>query len=160
MALDPTARKSNVKDSIKKFFIDNLSTIEGVTVSFDTSARTPKLYGQPKEVIQWISVDMGSITISDWSNFMLLIYCCTRKDYEGFKLAQLRDKVLGYLTPSSQGVVAGGGKIPFYRSYSDQNWTIIGGLVVLDIMESDEMQAPDETKYVILTCRIGFVSKI
>jgi len=153
MALDPTARKANVKDSIKKYFIDTVQTIEGVPVSFDTSARTPKLTGQPKEVLQWVGIDLGSFSISDWTEFYIMIFCCTRKDYEGFKLAQLRDKVVGYLTANS-------GSIPFYRSYSDQAWTLLGGMTVLNVLESEEMQAPDETKYVMLTCRIGFVSKL
>ena len=160
MALDPTARKANVKDSIKKYFLDTISTIDGITVSFDTSARTPKLAGQPKDITQWISIDMGSINIEDWSEMRLMIYCCTRRDYEGFRLAQLRDKVVGYLTGNSSGYNDGMGRIPFYRSYSDQAWTLLGGIVVLNINESDEMTAPDETKYIMLTCRLGYASKI
>ena len=43
MSLHATAREANVTDSIQKYFIDNLETIEGLAVTFDKALSQPKL---------------------------------------------------------------------------------------------------------------------
>ena len=160
MALDPTARRANIKDSVKKFCVDNFETIEGLTISFDTSMRTPILRGQPIEVTKWVGIDIGGISPLDWTSFFIDFYCCTRKDSEGFQLAQLRDKVLGYLTDSKREYPDGMARITFYRSFENQTWTKLGAMMIGRITESDELKAPDETKYIILSAKIMFASKL
>ena len=50
MALDATAREANLRDSIKKFFIDNLETIEGLVVTFDKALSYPDLSDRTVEI--------------------------------------------------------------------------------------------------------------
>lgn len=156
--LDATAKKANVKDSLKKYFVDNLETTEGLNLTFDKYLSTPKVQGH--EVDRWVGLRFGSTEMSVMGHQMLDIYNCTRSDAEGFKLAQQRDKIFKYLTDSSQ--TDGMARIPFYRSRADGNWTLLaGGFVVQKpVIESDEIDADDGTKFQILTVTLRFSSKV
>ena len=156
MALDNTAKESNIRDSLKKYWVDSLYTTEGVQVTFDRYLSTPDV--RSKSVDRWVSINFGGMELSELSSHMLNIYCCTRSDGEGFKLAQLRDKVFKYLTDNTQ--TDGMARITFYRSRADGNWTGIGHFVVQDVIESQQFEADDGTKYKILTARLRFSSKV
>lgn len=157
MALDPTAREANYRDSIKKYIVDNLWTIERIPVSFDSSLAQPRVPNNI-ELKKWLNVLFGDLYRDDMSRANLEIRCCTRQDNEGFILAQLTDKVIGYFTTTEgTGLKA----ITFYRSYEAPTaWEVIGGIVVQDIIESGEFRAEDETKFKVLNIVLRFASKI
>ena len=157
MTLHATARESNVIDSIKKYFIDNLETIDGYAVTFDKALSSPKLQG--RTIDRWISVAIGPLSLGSLSTLSLDVFCCTRRDNEGFKLAQVRDTVMGRLTNDGS---PGDGKvsIPFYQSHPTNPWVLLGGMLIVDVIESKRMEAPDETKYKILTVVLKFASKV
>lgn len=158
MSLDPTARSTNVKDSIKRFFVDNLFRSEGRKITFDKALSAPRIQGNVP-ANEWISIKMGALTREVLSTQHLTVYCCTRQDPEGYKLAQLVDTVMGYLTDST--MTDGMKRIPFYRSYASQDWELLGALIVQDpVEESEEMEASDETKFKILTVILRFASKV
>lgn len=156
MALDPTAREANFRDSIKKYFVDSLVTAEGLNLSFDRSLATPIL--RNKSTDKWVVINWGDMHRDDMSTATLEIFCCTREDNEGFKLAQLVDTVMGYLTVSTGGDSTL--RITFYRSYPSQAWTNIGGIVVQEVYESAQLMAEDDTKYKILTVVCRFASVV
>jgi len=156
MALDPTAREANFKDSIKKYFVETLKDIENLNLSFDKSLSTPYLQGV--SVNKWVIINWGHFLRDTLSEATINILPCVRQDNEGFQLAQLSDKILGYLTDTS--ATHGMKTITFYRSYPNQVWTVLGGLMVWDIIESGTLEASDETKYKIITVRFKFASKI
>ena len=157
MALDPTAREANVRDSLKKFFVDSLETTESHEVTFDVSLATPNIQGE--DVDKWYAIGFGLLGMETLSSYTVSIYCCTRKDPEGFKLAQLRDTAYSYLIDTDQ--TDGMKRIAFYRSRASGSWTLLdGGIVVQEIIESGQMEAPDETKYKILTVLVRFASKV
>ena len=158
MALDPTARLANVKDSLKKYFVDSLYTGEEIPLTFDKGLATPPTL-QGTAVDRWVSINFGLLDMEALSTLLLNIFCCTRGDAEGFRLAQLRDTVMGYLTDTDQSDSMK--RIPFYRSRASGAWTLLaGGFMVQDVTESGELEAPDETKYRILTAKFRFASKI
>jgi hypothetical protein len=156
MALDSTAREANLKDSLKKFFVDNLHPTYALT--FDKGLSTPRLQGQPTPVEKWVSVNFGHLDMGVMSDFDLIIYVCTRQDAEGFKLAQLRDTVVGLLSDTTQ--TDGMKRIPFYKSYAQQAWELIGALLVVDVTDSPQYEADDETKYKMLTVNLRWSAKI
>ena len=158
MALHATARESNVLDSIKKYLVDNLVTTENIQLTFDASLNAPGVT-QNNLADKWVVLDPGQMELGTLSDFFFDIYCCTRKDNEGFRLAQLRDTVMGYLT--NDGTV-GDGKtlIPFYQSSKTVPWVLLGGIVIIKVIESNRMEGPKGTKYKILTVRVKFASKI
>ena len=67
---------------------------------------------------------------------------------------------MGYLV--NDGSVGDGQvRIPFYRSRPLKvDWTLLGSLLVIDVIPSDQLEAPDETKYIILTVRLKTASKM
>jgi len=156
-ALDSTSKESNIRDSIKKYWVDNLYTTDGVQLTFDKYLSTPNVQGHA--VDKWVSINFGDMQLSDMSYHILNIYCCTRSDGEGFKLAQLRDKTFKYLVDGDK--TDGMARIAFYRSRASGAWTLLdGGMVVQDVTESRQFEAEDGTKYKILTCRLRFSAKV
>ena len=157
MALDDTAKEANIRDSIKKYWVDSLHTGEGVNVTFDRYLATPNVQGHA--VDRWVSINFGPMQLSELSSHDLNIYCCTRADGEGFKLAQLRDKVYKYLTDNTQ--TDGMARFTLYRSRASGSWTALaGGFIVQDVIESQQFEADDGTKYKILTVKLRFSSKV
>lgn len=156
MTLEDTAKESNLRDSIKKYFVDNLYKTDGIPLTFDRYLSTPNVQG--KAVDRWVSINFGDMFLSEMSTHILEIYCCTRKDGEGFRLAQLRDKVYARLTDNTMTDSMAG--IPFYRSRAMGAWTVIGSILVQEVMESRQFEAEDGTKFKILTTRLRFSSKV
>ncbi len=156
MALDPSARKSNLKDSIKKYFVDNLVTIEGLDLFFDIGLTTPDL--KKLDIDRWIVTNFGPIDREAFASVTLNIFCCTRKDAEGKKLAQVTDKLMGYLTDNTQ--TDGHARIAFYQSFAIEAWTLIGYLEVTEIFEGQEFEAEDKTKVAPFTVRLRWGCKI
>ena len=157
MALDPTAREANIRASFKKFLIDNLYTVEAYKLTFDKGLAIPKLQGH--EVDQWVAVQFGAIDTGEaLSTQNFNIFCCTRKDKEGYELANMRDTVLGYLTDIDQP--DGTRRIPLYNSNVARPWPQVESMVVILDPESAQMTASDETKYKILSIRLKWGSKI
>jgi hypothetical protein len=156
MALDSSAKESNLRDSLKKFFVDNIETAEGISVMFDRGLNAPNIQGKVAE--KWISINMGPVILATMSDILIDIYLCTRKDNEGYKLSQLRDKVLAILVDDSMD--DGKKRITFYKSYAAQAWEEIGKLLVWDIIPSGDMVASDETKFKILTVILKVAIKI
>lgn len=157
MALDATAREANIRDSIKKFFVDSLETTESIALTYDKALSTPKVQGIA--VNRWVTILIGPMELEAMSTLVLNIYVCTKQDSEGFKLAQLRDTVMGYLSDTEQ--TDGMKRIPLYRSRASGNWTQLdGGFVVQEVTESGQMDAPDETKFKILSCTLRWSAKI
>jgi hypothetical protein len=157
MALDPTARTTNVKDSIQKYFVDNVKRISNIPLTFDRSLSAPILQGTDA-ANRWVGVTLDHLELETLSSQLLSIFCCARRDKEGFIMAQVVDTVMGYLTDTTQ--TDGFARIPFYRSYETQPWTLLGALLVTDPSISGELEAPDDTKYRIITVRLRFASKI
>ncbi len=156
MSVDATARRANIKDSIKKFFIDNLYTTEGIHLGFDTTLATPKVQG--KSISRWVVIQLGVLDRQDGS-LLIHVHCCTRKDNEGFKLAQLTDTVMDYLTDSIADDSCR--RVPLYRSRAVGAWTQLdGGFIVLIDDESPEMQADDDSKFITIDTIWRFGTKI
>lgn len=155
MALDPTARQANLIDSIKKFFVDNINRAEGLPLLFDRSLSTPSIQGV--EADKWVAVAFGDINMDHVSEHIVEVYCCSRRDPEGFKLAQIRDKVLGYLTDLN--TPDGLRRIPLYKT-NVTPWAEVGGLLVIPDTESGILETTDETKFKIVPFRLKWAAKI
>ena len=157
MALDATARESNIRDSIKKYFVDNIARGENIELTFDRGLTEPKITGQ-RSVSKWISINFEWLILDTLAEINLDVILCTREDPEGYQLAHLRDKVMGYLIDTSQ--TDSMARITHYKSQEGQPWTVIGGMIVQSVgPESPQMVADDGTKYKIIPVRIRFGAK-
>jgi len=156
MALDASARLANIIDSLKKYFVDSLETTEGKEVVFDKSLSDPDL--KDKSTDRWVVINFGAIDMGTLSEIYLDIFICSRKDPEGFKNAQLRDVVMGYLSDTTQ--TDGMARISLYQSSATVAWTLIGAFVVQEVTEGQSFDAEDQTKFRQLTARLRWASKI
>jgi hypothetical protein len=146
MSLDPTARESNVRDSVKKYFVDNLNRGKGVEVSFDKTLAAPAVQGI--EVKKWIMIAFRDLQVDNLSTQSIEIFCCTKQDSEGFVLTQLRDTVTEYLIDNTK--TDGMARIPLYRSHPTDPWVQVGTMVVQIETESPSMDGPDGTKFKVI----------
>jgi hypothetical protein len=156
MSLDPSSRESNVRDSLKKFIVDNIESNSGVPVSFDRGLSSPAVQGT--EVETWVAVSFEAVGIESLAEAYIELYCCTKKDPEGFRLTQLRDTVFGYLIDGDMS--DGMKRVPLYRSRQAGGWTQIGSMIIQEIVESRQFVAEDETKYKVITVRLRWGSKV
>lgn len=156
MALNAVDREANIRDSIKKFCIDNIETTSGIKVTFDKALSVPNIQG--KDVTRWVSVHIGDISPGIMTDIVLNLYCCTRQDNEGFRLSQVCDTVVGYFSGDPDGS-DGTKRIDLYQS-NVSPWVKLGGMVVQDIRKSADLFAEDETKFKVVTVRIRTASKV
>jgi hypothetical protein len=154
MALDETAKLANVKRSLRKFFVDNLVTTESKTLVFDRWMATPNILNLSSDVNDWYSINFGNVVMSQMSFMEVSIFCCTQKDNSGVKLTELRDLLFGYLRDDSQN--DGIRRV----SFIDASDNVLGGLMIVDIIESGDMEGAEGTKYYSLSCQIRFSSKV
>lgn len=158
MALHATSRLANFKDSIKKYVIDSLETAEGIQVTFDKNVESiPSVQGTP--VDRWVAVLFGPMEMNNaLASGSVAIYCCTQRDSEGFKLAQLRDTVYGYFTdPDATDSMR---RITLYRSYRDIPWEVVGGMVVQEILEGAPGLLTNEIKFLVLNVRLRWGARV
>lgn len=154
MVLDPTVRESNLKDSIKRFLHSNkanLSASGPVPLLFDKSLAEPAVQRGPETADKWIAVAFGRVDFGTVSRAVLYLNVCTRKDPEGYKLSQLRDRLLGlFFDPDySNGKVP----IPLYQSNTDP-WTIVGYMLPVVSYETGGRFERDETKFKSITLEL------
>lgn len=127
MAIHDTISEANIRRSLKKHFVDNLETVESVTVMFD------RLYQDPhNDVTKWICVRTQDLLPDHVSSIDAVIYLFTKRDQEGDLLAELRDTVFNYMI----------NPIPLY----DISWNVVGYMKVFHESESDTAYLPDNGK--------------
>ena len=159
MSLSPLAREANYKDSIKKYFVDNIYRAENIPVTFDKMINFPEIFQESfrisdERVDRWISVVSGSIIEnSPMITAYPAIYVCSRRDMEGYKLAQLRDTIRGLLETSMV--------IPFYRSYpAPVEWDLLTYMQVFHLGESEQLTTREETKFKRISISLKWTATI
>jgi hypothetical protein len=148
--LDSTAQKSNFFYSLKKYIIDNLYTIEHIEVIFD------KFLPPEKGVDQWLFVIQKPLDRNTVSVYEFDIYCVTRQDYEGDRLTALVDKVAGYFlydSTKTDTLI----RVPFYNATTGN---ASGSMIITDCVESESADAPDQSKFLILSITAKMASII
>jgi hypothetical protein len=154
MPLDPTLSEQCFRNSIKKYFVDTLQTVDGVYVGFETEYKQPEDVGG-NEVTEWINFHFNGVTSGNAvSTGRVAAYLFTRKDTDGANLATLRDKLMSRLVDLSatDGIM----RIPLY----DLTWTATGvGIMLHTGNESVEERGKDGTLYKFLNiyCRFANV---
>jgi len=153
MTLHGTASEKNIRKSLRRYLVDALVTAKSRAVTFDTSGlyTTPDL--QAKTTDKWYVIKIGRMVRSGLSELHVEIYCCTRGDKEGDKLAELSDDAFEVMTDPD--MEDGRRRITLY----DATPTEIGKLLVQKILDGEEFSAADKTKYKVLTCVCKWVAK-
>jgi hypothetical protein len=158
MALDPTARETNFRDSVRKYLYDNLKTVEGYPLYFRQIFTTLDIRSNPS-IDKWIVATFGERNLDLVTDAWMELRPCTRDDESFFKLIQITDKILGYLTPGSGDGIT---RIPFYKSAEKtEDWEYLNSsILVYDVNVSKDLMAEDGTNFRVITIWFKFVSKI
>lgn len=140
MAIDPTHSEQCFRNSIKKFFIDNLYTIDGIFIDFDKTYSIPKKNGD--EVDRWIIFHFDGIHYhNNVATGRIGAYMFSRRDDDGMDLSALRDTLYDYMLDDTMPDMKK--RVTLY----DLAWAVIGGMPVTVGDESEQMTADDDTKY-------------
>lgn len=159
MALDRTALESNVRDSLKRYFVEKLQEAEGIPITFDRGLAAPSVQGVSAE--RWVSIMIGPLERDTMSSLFVDFFCCSRQDNEGFALARMCDTVMGYLIADEVQNETPPKRIPFYQSYPDKDWELIGAILVTRIAEATvSPPLADDTKARQLSTTMRFASKV
>lgn len=155
MNLHPLSRESNVKGSLKKYFVDAL----GSAVTFDTSLAVPDLRMQGESgVKQWYNVDFGEFGREALALYYFDVYCLSRQDAEGVELAKLADVLIDMLVDGTNQ--DGMRRIPLY-DITKTPWEEIGAMVVQDIWDAPSVSMiEDETEIKIFSVRMRWGCQI
>ena len=153
MALDSTLSEASFRRSIKKYFVDNLYTAQGVYVSFSTIFQKPE-HADGTPINSWISFHFDGLnTENSVSIGRVSSYLFSREDTDGEDLASLRDKLIDLLVDLNQ--VDGMARIPLY----DDVWNVVGYMMPTVGRESMEERGKDKTLYKFVNIYFRFGAK-
>lgn len=152
MTVDASAKRANIRMSVKKYLDDTLVTAAAIPLFFDKGFA----FSDTDEMTEWISVIFRKMSRTGLSDFYVDVVCATRGDAEGDRLSELSDIAFNVLTDST--MPDGKRRIDLY-DVEQTPWVTFGTLLIADVMDSDEMPAADNTKYLMLTCRMRWVAK-
>jgi len=139
MALDGTLKETNLRHSLRKFWIDGLTEEEGMEfpVYFGKITVEPKFPDEEK----WLVMQLEDINIHQVSTALMTVFMFARKDEYGDKLAGVRDRVIELLYQ---------GYIDLYETESDP-WQKIGGIKTFVVSQSSPMPVgASETRIVYI----------
>ena len=157
MPLDESAKLSNIYGSVKKYFVDRLVTIEGISLDFDKTYTDA--YASLLDLVnQWVIIALEPDDMETLSSLRLSIYLYSRRDAEGDDLAALRDTVMAYLRDRTQ--TDGFARVELFNTADPANWISIGGGVLLVDNESGVYRAKDETKFMYISVTLRWGTKI
>ncbi len=136
MALDPTLKESNIWSSVKKFFIDNITS---APVYFD------RIITSSESSNQWINVLLEELSPAHVSVASMPVYIFSKEDKEGDKLAKLRDNILELLTQDA---------IDLY----DDEWNKVGGLFIVIEGQSRRFYTENNSKMQYINTTLKWAS--
>jgi hypothetical protein len=147
--MNALAKESNVKDSLKKYFVDALGDI----VTFDLSLKEPDIRKSGSAAIkQWYNVSFGQFGRNALADYTFEVYCLSRQDTEGILLSVMTDVLFNLLVDSTK--TDGMRRIPIYDT-ENIPWNLIGAMVIQEIGDNVPFQLPeDETKIKIYSVRL------
>jgi hypothetical protein len=153
--LHPLSKETNVRQSLKKYFVDNL----GTTVTFDTSLAAPDVRVQGAAAVkQWYNVDFGEFGRDSLALFYMDVYCLSRQDPEGVKLTESADTLMDLLVDSTK--TDGMRRINLY-DVSKSPWEVLGAMVVQDVWEAPTQDVvEDETKLKLFSVRLRWGARM
>lgn len=153
MAIDPTLSEQCFRRSVKKYFVDNLYTIDGIYLGFETEFQEPEeTDGTP--ITEWINFHFDGLSPdSTLGHGRVAAYLFTRGDTDGSKLSILRDKLMEYLLDLD--MPDGIRRVPLY----DLAWQNIGGMLVSTGREPKEERGADKTLYKFINIYFRYATK-
>jgi hypothetical protein len=153
--MNALAKETNVKGSLKKYFVDIFDN----AITFDVSLASPDIRKQGKDAVkQWYNVKFGQFGRNALSEYLFDIYCLSRQDTEGKMLSVSADAMMNSLVDSTKS--DGMRRIALY-DIEQSPWLLIGAMVVQDINDAAPFAVQeDETKVKIFNVRLRWGTAI
>lgn len=132
LMLDPTLSDAAILRSVRKFFIDEFKTVEGVPLYFEFIDKQPT-DAEGNKIDRWMCVIPRNPVRGTLSTKYFHIYLFTSGDTDGYKLAEFRDTVYEKLVDFSHTDCKK--RVACY----DSSWTqqFVAVIKVLDDMNFD-----------------------
>ncbi len=150
MALEATLQEVNFRRSVKKYFVDNLYTAQDIYIAFGTTYKEPvdEVTG-PRDA--WINFHFDGLSVTGTlASGKVAAYMFSRRDLEGDLLAGVRDELMATLIDLS--MPDGIRRVPLY----DENWDIIGGMLISTGLESKESKGKDNTLFKFINIHFNY----
>ena len=148
MSVDITQSEVAFKRSIKKYFVDNLVTTEGIFIEFDVAYRIPP------NVNEWVVFHFDGLTTEgNVATGRVAAYMFSIKDKEGMNLSALRDTLMDYVGDNDAD--DGKRRVPLV----DETFTTVQGMVLTPGDESKQDVGEDGTKYKYVNLYFKFGTK-
>jgi len=155
MSLHPTLSEECIQYSVKKFFYDNLKTIDGVPIYFSYVFMTPQNSSTGVDHPTWVKFHLDGVGYAEGMGLAKVnAYVFSRGNATtpaGKLLAQTRDKLIAHLV----NVTAGGNGIKAIPLL-DLNNVRYSSMVVTFGQPTDEEVADDKTLYRLIPIRLRF----
>ena len=153
MALSPETRHSDLKGSLKKYFVDNLETTSEIKLFLKWIPDVP-VDASGNKLDQWAIIILGDHNLGTVAECFVEINLFTRNDNEGDDLTALYDLLMNYIIDegSSNGLVS----IPYY-DISSIPWVKVGGIIpfINRVFGAEEMKDNTHMKTIHLLCKWG-----
>lgn len=150
MVLSAVTKEVDFKNSIKKYFLDNLETTQSLPLYFEQLFEVP-LDSNGIKLKQWVIVSFGYRNLGPVSEQQVSLDLYTTSDNEADDLAALMDIVISYIIDEDSG--NGLKTIPYYNS----SWEIVGGIIPFLQPTLERMESEDgvQFKAINLLCKWG-----
>lgn len=160
MALDNTAKLTNVWQSFKKFLYNNLFTIEGIPIYYHAGIELHATGNDTK----WLQASLLPNNLEQFQYQEILIVCATKNDSDGENLYNLRDTLLKYLTDPESANGFRIRMIPIYE-ISGSGTTradneIKGYMEIIRLRQGAESEASNQIKFIPINLTYYFEAKI
>lgn len=150
MSLSSVTKEVDFKNSIKKYFLDSLETIEQLKIFFESLFEVP-VDSSGKKLKSWVVVSFGYRNLGNVSEQQVSLDLYTTEDNEADDLAELVDAVMNYLIDEDS--INGLKTIPYY----DSSWAVVGGIIPFIQPAFGRMESEDGVQYksINLLCKWG-----
>ena len=142
--MDITLKEVNLKQSIKKFFVDGLPS---QNLNFD-AILSPDLVSS--DTVQWMSILLEGGNLGTVSEVQMSLFLFTRNDKEGDDLSAFGDDVIGLIYDH--------GNFDLYNT-SVTPWVKIGGVNIHIQNQSNMDSTPDGTKMKYIQTLLKWTAK-
>lgn len=162
MAIDETAKLSNIVGSVRKFLFDNLTTIEGISVYFDQRIDIRKRENEE----QWYEVVVLPNNLESLQFQEFKITPATINDSGSERLYNLRDTLLKYLSDPEKSNNDGFRTrfIPIHSITGTGSSRVAGDVVsnatISRLEQGPEKEAKDQTRFLSIDITLFLDAKL
>lgn len=143
MGLNETGKETNIKASLRRFFIEEFYQTANVPVLFGQGFAFPS--GLNSDV--WANVEFNQIYWGHNSKMFPDIFVCTNKGYDDHYISQMVDMLRGLMSDAdNESSTDGWKRITLYKYADTQPWDVIGYAQIIEVLAPTDVITVDGTE--------------